>query len=246
VTRTVLAVGAHIGDMDLTAGPTLAKLILEGADATIVALTPGERGHPRLSPAEYKKQKLAEGSAFATAIGADFMVFDQSDGFLRDTDEVALELATVIREKQPDTLITHWKHSIHSDHENAARLSERARFLAGLPIDPSEEPTGPNADLVRKLAALPRHGVRSFLHAENWEDMEGFQPTQYVPIPDEAFYRWISAIRHQAFARGETYGFRYIDYYTALMTTRGCLAGYPRACAFHSTPTPEVTKLAGP
>jgi LmbE family N-acetylglucosaminyl deacetylase len=216
--------------MDLTAGPTLAKLVLEGANATIVALTPGERGHPRLSPSEYKKQKIAEGEAFATAIGADFMVLDHSDGFLPDTDEVALELATIIREKQPDTIITHWKNSIHSDHEHAARLAERARFLAGLPMDHE----------------LPRHGVRTFLHAENWEDMEGFHPSLYVPIPDEAFYRWVSAIRHQAFARGETYGFRYIDYYTALMTTRGCLASYPRACAFHTNPTPEITKLAGP
>lgn len=242
MTRTVLAIGAHIGDMDLTAGPTLAKLVLDGANATIVALTPGERGHPRLAPAEYKKQKIAEGSAFAEAIGADFMVLDHSDGFLPDTDEVALELATIIREKQPDTLITHWKHSIHRDHEHAASLAERARFLAGLPLDPASAAP----EDMRKLAELPRHSVRTFLHAENWEDMDGFNPTQYVPIPDEAFYRWISAIRHQAFARGETYGFRYIDYYTALMTTRGCLAGYPRACAFHSNPTPEVTKLAGP
>jgi LmbE family N-acetylglucosaminyl deacetylase len=230
VTRTVLAIGAHIGDMDLTAGPTLAKLVLEGANVTIIALTPGERGHPRLSPSEYKKQKIAEGEAFATAIGADFMVLDHSDGFLPDTDDVALELATIIREKQPDTLITHWKHSIHRDHDHAARLSERARFLAALPMD----------------HALPRHSIRTFLHAENWEDMEGFQPTLYVPIPEEAFYRWVSAIRHQAFARGETYGFRYIDYYTALMTTRGCLAAYPRACAFHAPTPPEITKLAGP
>lgn len=170
------------------------------------------------------------------------MVLDHSDGFLPDTDEVAVELATIIRENQPDTIITHWKNSIHSDHEHAARLAERARFLAGLPMDPSSENDGP----VRKLADLPRHGVRTFLHAENWEDMEGFHPSLYVPIPDEAFYRWVSAIRHQAFARGETYGFRYIDYYTALMTTRGCLASYPRACAFHTNPTPEVTKLAGP
>lgn len=232
MTRTVLAVGAHIGDMDLTAGPTLAKLVLEGANATIIALTPGERGHPRMTPSEYKVQKIAEGEAFATAIGADFIVLDHSDGFLPDTDDVATELAAIIREEQPDTLITHWKHSIHRDHEHAAKLTERARFLAGLPMDPSEEVDG------------ARHSVRTFLHAENWEDMEGFQPTMYVPIPDEAFYRWVSAIRHQAFARGETYGFRYIDYYTALMTTRGCLAGYPRACAFHSTTTPEITKLS--
>lgn len=228
--RSVVAFGAHIGDMDLTAGPTLAKFVLEGANVTIVALTAGERGHPRLSPAEYKVQKLAEGEAFATAIGADFIALEHSDGFLPDTDEVALELASIIRDKQPDTVITHWKHSIHRDHEYAAKLVERARFLAALPMEHE----------------LPRHSVRTFLHAENWEDMEGFEPSSYVPIPDDAFYRWVSAIRHQAFARGETYGFRYIDYYTALMTMRGCLAGYPRACAFADRRGPEVTKLAGP
>ncbi|TDO52538.1 LmbE family N-acetylglucosaminyl deacetylase [Kribbella sp. VKM Ac-2527] len=228
--RSVLAVGAHIGDMDLAAGAVLAQLVLEGANVTLVALTPGERGHPRLSPAEYKRQKVAEGEAFATAIGADFMVLGHSEGFLPDTDEAALELATIIREKQPDTVITHWKHSRLRDHVHAARLTERARYLADLPMDHE----------------LPRHAVRTFLYAENAEDMESFEPSAYVPVPDEAFYRWVSAIRHQAFARGETDGFRYIDYYTALMTMRGCLAGYPRACAFVDPKGPEVSKLAGP
>ena len=248
MTNTVLAIGAHIGDMDLTAGPTLAKLVLEGASATIVALTPGERGHPRMTPAAYKKQKIAEGTAFAEAIGAEFVVLDHSDGFLPSTDDVALELARIIREKKPDTIITHWKHSIHRDHENTALVAERARFLAGLPIESDEDfkALTPYAELAARVAELPRHGVRTFMHAENWEDMEGFTPTRYVPISDEAFYRWVSAIRHQAFSRGETYGFRYIDYYTALMTTRGCLASYPRACAFNTSPTPEVSKLAGP
>lgn len=248
MSSNVLAIGAHIGDMDLTAGPTLAKLVLEGASATIVALTPGERGHPRMTVPAYKKQKIAEGTAFAEAIGADFQVLDHSDGFLPDTDDVALRLARIIREKQPDTIITHWKHSIHRDHEHTAVLAERARFLAGLPIEADDDFPAMTAypELAEKLAELPRHGVRTFMHAENWEDMEGFVPTRYIPISDEAFYRWVSAIRHQAFARGETYGFRYIDYYTALMTTRGCLASYPRACAFHLNPTPEVSKLAGP
>ncbi len=239
MTRTVLAIGAHIGDMDLTAGPTLAKLILDGANVTIVALTPGERGHPRLAPAEYKKQKNAEGEAFATAIGADFIVLGHSDGFLPDTDEAAAELATIIRDHQPDTLITHWRHSRHRDHEQAARLTTRARYLADLPLDPSDPPH------LQSLADLPRHTVRTLLHTENWQDMDGYHPTLYVPIPDEAFYRWISAIRHQPFSRGE-HGFRHIDYYTALLTTRGCLAGYPRAAAFHATPAPELTKLPAP
>lgn len=215
-TRTLLAIGAHIGDMDLTAGPVLAEHVLGGGRAVLLALTPGERGHPRLDPEEYRRQKLAEGRAFAEGIGAEFHCFeDQSDGFLGTGDDVALRIADLIREVRPEVVIAHWRHSIHSDHEHASQLAERARFLAGLPLE----------------RELPRHGVRTVLHAENWEDQEHFAPDHYVPVSAEAFDRWRQAIEGQAFARGETYGFRYIDYYTALLTLRGCLSGTTRACA---------------
>ncbi|MGA8113177.1 MAG: PIG-L family deacetylase [Actinocatenispora sp.] len=216
MTRTVLAVGGHIGDMDLTAGPLLATYAQAGHRAAILALTPGERGHPRLSPAEYKEQKIAEGTAFAAGIGAEFRVFDdQSDGFLAPTEDLARRVADVIREIRPDVIVAHWPRSIHTDHTHASTLAERGRFLAGLPMD----------------HALPRHGVARFLYAENWEDAEDFPPSVYVPVPDAAYDAWRAAIQGQAFARGETYGFRYIDYYTALMTMRGCLAGTTRAVA---------------
>ncbi len=209
--RTVLAVGGHIGDAELTAGPLLAALALAGHDVSLLALTPGERGHPTLSPEEYKAQKIHEGEYFATAIGAGFQVFgDQSDGFLGTGDDVAVRVAEVFRAVRPDIVVTHWHRSIHTDHENAATLVTRGRFLAGLPYD---VPSG-----------APRWSVPVVLHAENWEDMAGFEPLIYAPISDEAFDRWREGIGEHAFARGETYGFRYIDYYTALMTARGCLA----------------------
>lgn len=214
--RTIMAVGGHIGDMDLTAGPTLAQSVLNGNRAVIVALTYGERGHPRMSLDDYRQQKVAEGQAFADQIGAEFQVFDISDGFLEANDGVAKQLAMVIGEQRPDTLITHWTRSIHRDHEHTAQLAERARFLAGLPGE----------------HAWPRHGVSQLLHAENWEDSQDFEPDGYAPISDDAFQTWRKAISGQAFARGETYGFRYIDYYTALMTMRGCLSGQSRAVAF--------------
>lgn len=218
-TKTVLAIGGHIGDMDLTAGPLLAEHVLQGHRGVLLALTPGERGHPRLSPEEYKLQKIAEGAEFAKDIGAEFRCFDDlSDGFLGTGDDVALRIADVIREVRPDVVIAHWRHSIHSDHQHAAQLTERARFLAGLPLERER----------------PRHGVPTVLHAENWEDMEGFTPDRYVPVCTEAFDRWHAAISKQAFARGETYGFRYIDYYTALLTMRGCLSGRERASALSS------------
>lgn len=226
--RTVLAVGAHIGDMDLTAGPLLAEHVLAGGRGVLLALTPGERGHPRLSPDEYKAQKLAEGEEFARDIGAEFRCFDDlSDGFLATDDEVALRLADVIREVRPEVLVVHWPHSIHSDHEHAAQLALRARYLAGLPLERER----------------PRHGVATVLHAENWEDQQDFTPDRYVPVSPAAFRRWRDAIGKQAFARGETYGFRYIDYYTALLTLRGCLARTERAVALA---TAEPGRSVGP
>lgn len=214
---TIIAVGGHIGDMDLTAGPTLAAHVLAGNRVVLLALTPGERGHPRLGPQEYKRQKISEGEAFADGIGAEFRVFeDQSDGFLGRSDDLALRIGDVIREVEADVVIAHWKNSIHTDHENASYLAERGRFFAGLPLEREH----------------PRHGVRRLMYAENWEDAQGFSPDLYVPVPDEAFDRWRQAIQGQAFARGETYGFRYIDYYEAQLTMRGCLAGVPRAAAF--------------
>lgn len=217
----ILAVGAHIGDMDLTAGPVLADAALTGHRVVMLALTPGERGHPRLSPVEYREQKLAEGQAFAAAIGAELRVSAYSDGFLEVTPQVCGEVAAAIREIRPDVVIAHWRNSIHADHAAASAIAGRAWLWASLPLAP-EEPGGD----------LPRHGVRRLLYAENWEDAEGFTPDAYVPVSDEGFARWRAAIEGQAFARGETYGFRYIDYYTAQLTMRGCLARTRRAVAF--------------
>lgn len=230
MTKTVIAVGGHIGDMELTAGPTLAKVVLEGGRAIIIDCTYGERGHPTLTPSVYRQQKIAEGEAFAKAIGAEFVVLDYSDGFLPDDEAVAEHIAQIIRESRPDIVITHWVKSMHRDHERASQAAQRAVFLASIPIEEIE---------------TPRHSVPTVLYAENWEDMEGFEADTFFGIPDEAYDRWLAGISQHAFARGETYGFRFIDYYSALMQVKGCLVGEQRAAAFKSAGT-EKFSLAGP
>ena len=229
--QTIMAVGAHIGDMDLTAGPVLAQNVLDGGRSVLVALTPGERGHPRLSVDEYRDQKIAETQSFARTIGAEVHVFDDlSDGFLAPDDVIADRLAMLMREERPDLVLAHWRHSMHSDHEAAAVIAGRARFLSGLPGYREQD--------------AARHGVGQLLHTENWEDAEGYIADLCVTISDEAFARWREAISAQAFARGETYGFRYIDYYVAQMTLRGCLAGTSRAVALSDTTIPSMATLA--
>lgn len=230
MTKTVVAVGGHIGDMELTAGPTLAKAVLEGGRAIIVDCTYGERGHPRLTPDVYREQKLHEARFFADTIGAELVVLDHSDGFLPGGEGVAEEIAAVIRRTTPDILITHWTRSMHRDHERAQEAARRGAFLASLPLEQITQ---------------PRHSVPTILHTENWEDMEGFEADTFFEIPEEAYQLWRRGISEHAFARGETYGFRFIDYYSALMQLKGCLVGAQWAAPFKSAGT-EKFALAGP
>jgi len=230
MSKTVIAVGGHIGDMELTAGPTLAKVVLEGGRAIIIDCTYGERGHPTIAPSVYREQKLEEARFFADTIGAELVTLDYSDGFLPDDEAVAEQIAEVIREAKPDILITHWLHSMHRDHERAAQAAIRGAFLASIPIEEID---------------AERHSVPMILHAENWEDMEGFEADVFYEIPEEAYQKWRTGIERHAFARGETYGFRFIDYYSALMQVKGCLVGHQRAAAF-KTAGHERFALAGP
>lgn len=230
MSKTVIAVGGHIGDMELTAGPTLAKVVLEGGRAIIIDCTYGERGHPTIAPSVYREQKLEEARFFADTIGAELVTLDYSDGFLPDDEAVAEQIAEVIREAKPDILITHWLHSMHRDHERAAQAAIRGAFLASIPIEEID---------------AERHSVPMILHAENWEDMEGFEADVFYEIPEEAYQKWRTGIECHAFARGETYGFRFIDYYSALMQVKGCLVGHQRAAAF-KTAGHERFALAGP
>lgn len=230
MSTTVVAIGGHIGDAELMAGPVLAKVVLEGGRAIIIDCTYGERGHPQLTPSQYRPQKLHEARHFAAAIGAELHVLDYSDGFLPDDEEVAEQISAIIREARPDVVITHWLSSMHRDHERAAQAALRAVFLASIP---------------REEIEAPRHTVPTILHAENWEDMAGFEADTYIEIPPQAFDRWLTGISEHAFARGETYGFRFIDYYSALMRVKGCLVGAERAVALRSAGTEKFT-LAGP
>lgn len=230
MTTTAIAVGGHIGDMELTAGPTLTKIVLDGGRAIIVDCTYGERGHPTVPPSVYREQKLHEARFFADRIGAELITLDYSDGFLPDDEAVAEQIADVIRAATPDLLITHWVRSMHRDHERAAQAALRGAFLASIPLEE---------------VAAERHAVPRILHTENWEDMDGFEADTFIEIPEEAYQRWREGIEEHAFARGETYGFRFIDYYSALMEVKGCLAGVKRAAAFRSAGT-ERFALAGP
>jgi len=212
----IVVFGAHVGDAELTTGATLAKHTRAGHKATIVHMTAGEKGNPKMSPEEYAKQKRREAEESARVLNANVRILPYKDAELPVNREVKMTICDLVRELKPDIVITHWKGSWHKDHANTYRNVMEGIFYAGLPA------------IKRRL---PAHGVSRVYFADNWEDPYGFEPQVFVDVT-EAFETYVEAISRHEFAKGTFSGFPYIEYYKALAIVRGAIAGFKYAQAF--------------
>lgn len=226
-TIKLMVVGAHAFDAEIMAGGVIAKYTSMGHEATIVHMTLGEKGHRTLSPEAYAEQKYAEALACADALGAKAIFLPYKDAELPLNDEVKYQLCDIIRAEKPDLIITHWKGSIHKDHENTHFIVMDAIFYAALPSIQRE---------------LPAHGSCAIYYAENWEDMDGFELDTYLDITD-SYDRWITAMNHYELFCGGVSSFRYADYYKALAVLRGCRGNAQVAECFMRPKGAKVDRL---
>ncbi|HIQ63755.1 MAG: PIG-L family deacetylase [Christensenellales bacterium] len=219
MSKTIMAVGAHTGDAQLTCGMLLAKHSMLGDKIITVDLTAGERGAPQGVPiAEFRERNVASAREFAAMLGGESIVFDVPDGELYAGKDIELQLADLMRERQVDAVLYHWKNSLHKDHVAAHRITENAIFFASL------------ATMER---ACPPAPIRAMLCAENWEDAEGFAPYHYFDVT-EAFPLWKEAIKKLWLAEHST-SFAYLRYYEALSVCRGAFIRKEHATAFSDT-----------
>jgi LmbE family N-acetylglucosaminyl deacetylase len=219
--RTILAIGAHAGDMEVTAAAVLAKQAKLGDRVVILHLTLGEGGNPNLSPEAYGEQKRREALAAAKAIGAEAMFGPYKDGELPNDEGARRYVADVIREVRPTHILTHWRASIHKDHAAAYAVVTDAVLLASLEGV--------------KTGHTPHGGVRAVYYTENWEDAEGFSPYVYVDVSGD-LGAWKDCVTKYEFIRGGVSSFPYLDYYEALARVRGAEAGKRYAVAFDIDP----------
>ena len=214
--RTILAIGAHAGDMELTAGALLIKQHKLGDRIVILHMTLGEGGNPKMSPSAYGVQKKREALAADSVIGAEPIFAPYRDGEIPNDESVRRYVADIIRQVKPTYIITHWSHSIHKDHSNTSAIVQDAVLLASLEGVVTPHPA--------------YRGVRGVYYAENWEDPDGFSPYIFVGVPDE-MAQWREAVTKYEFVGGKISSFPYLDYYEALSRVRGAVSGKGRAIA---------------
>ena len=218
---TILAIGAHAGDVELSSGAVLLHQHLRGDRIVILHLTLGEGGNPKMSPADYGAQKKREALAVDAVLGAETLFAPYRDGELPDDSEARRYVADVIRQVQPSLVITHWRESLHRDHAATNRIVRDAILLASLEGVKTDHPVW--------------RGVRGVWYAENWEDAPEFAPYIYIDVSD-VMTRWREAVAQYEFVRGGISSFPYLDYYTALATVRGAQARKHQAEAFDIDP----------
>ena len=228
--RTILAIGAHAGDMELTTGALLLKQHQLGDRVVLLHLTLGEGGNPKLSPEAYGAQKRREATAAADALGAEVIFGPYRDGELPNTDEARRYVADVIRQVKPTMIFTHWHESLHRDHATASAVVKDAVLLASLEGVKTDHPA--------------HRGVRSVWYAENWEDSEGFRPYILVDVTG-TLPKWREAVSSYEFVRGGVSSFAYLDYYSSLATVRGAPARKGQALAFDVDPEGKRIVLNG-
>lgn len=215
----MLLVGAHVGDMEFTAGHVARLHSAMGEKVTLLHLTAGEGGHPGRDRVAYRAQKLEEAEESASYLKAECRILDYEDGSLVPGPNVVEQVATAIRELAPAVLVTHWRGSLHEDHANCFFIVEKA--LARIRAEAKSSGQG---------------NVPRVFYAENWEDADGFHPDVSVDI-SPAYDDWLRSARCHELFRGGVVAFDYQRYYQALSTLRGCLAGVAHAAALMAPPT---------
>ena len=223
----LLVIGAHAGDAENMAAATVLKHTRAGHAATLVHMTLGEAGHPTLAPEVYAEQRKQEVQESARLMGGKAIWLPYRDGELPVNEELKLRVCDLIRQEKPAIILTHWKISIHKDHAATHEIVRDAIFYAALPAIQRESPA---------------HRVQGVYFPENWEDMDGWHADVYLDVSD-VWEDYVRVLRSHEFIRGGISSFRYLDYYDALGTTRGCLSGFQKAVALMMQPGAWVRKL---
>jgi 4-oxalomesaconate hydratase len=172
----MMVIGAHSADFVWRSGGAIAVTTAAGGEASVIALSYGERGESgELWKEEgqtidnVKRLRHAEAEAAAGHLGASFRCLDLGDYPLEIDGDTLLAIADAIRAFAPDVLVTHTDTDpFNPDHPVAYAAVNRARGLAAGAGVPS------GFDTIKPPAL--------FLFEPHQPELCNFMPTTHVDI----------------------------------------------------------------
>lgn len=216
----VLAIGCHPDDVEVSCAGTLAKFAKEGHNVTVCHVANGNLGHAIIQPDELREMRIKEAQNAGRLAGIRVITCDIGDIMVYEGQKEQRDaVIDVIRETQPDLIITHSPDDYMPDHVAVSRLVFDASFAASVPHYKSK------VDGAAKITPL--------YYMDNLAGVN-FKPTEYVDITDtidlkiqmlechESQLKWMRDHDHIDFA----------DFVRTCAKFRGLQCGVPYAEAF--------------
>lgn len=188
----ILVVGAHPDDADVRCGGLALKYIAQGHEVKFLSTTNGDTGHHQIGGVELARRRYAEAQAAARAAGlAEYEVLDLHTGELEPSVANRKLIIRIIREYNPDLIITHRPNDYHPDHRYTSQLVQDASYIVTVP------------NMVALTDFLPRTPTICYMH-DRFRKPLPFQPDVVVGIDEviakkvemmhcheSQFYEWL-------------------------------------------------------
>jgi LmbE family N-acetylglucosaminyl deacetylase len=219
---TIMAIGAHPDDIEILCGGTLARFAAAGHRIVMAPFTSGNMGDLHIQPDELAATRKREAAAAAAIIGAELLWPAVDDEHVFPNEAQRLIMIDLLRQGDPDIIITHSPNDYHPDHRYVGQLVFDSYFQKGLPHIPN---------LTRPAC---RFGKAQIYHMDNVGGI-GFTPTEYVDITEvfEIKKRMFDCHQSQVAALKELAGTNVYQMLEVQARFRGFAAGCDMAEGFN-------------
>ena len=165
----ILAIGAHPDDLEILCAGTLALYAAQGHNVCMAVFTCGDMGDLKILPEELARVRKAESEAAAAIIGARLLWPGVMDEHLFPNEAQRRIMIDLMRESDPDVILTHSPGDYHPDHRYVSQLVFDSYFQKGLPHIPNQS------------QPACRFGETQVYYMDNIAGI-GFLPAEYVDI----------------------------------------------------------------
>lgn len=179
----IIAIGAHLDDIELACGGTLARAIENDHEVMMLVLSESDYTNFKGDVLRTKETALTEGKQAAQVLGVEnLVVLDHPTKDIPYHSTVVEQIEEHITDFKPDLIFTHWAFDTHQAHQGTAlsTISAARRHSSILmyePISPSGRSyVGYRPQLYiditscidKKLASLKAHESQYQKYGENW------------------------------------------------------------------------------
>jgi LmbE family N-acetylglucosaminyl deacetylase len=167
----ILAIGCHPDDIEINCVGTLIKCVKRGDTVTVCHVCNGNMGHEVIMPDELRKIRIEEARRAGAMAGIKVVTCDIGDLDVYNQSKEQRDLVIdVIREADPDLIITHAPNDYMLDHVAVSKLVFDASFAASVPHYKTK------VDKTAKVVPL--------YYMDNLTGVD-FVPTEYVDVTEE-------------------------------------------------------------